>query len=190
MLENEFSKEFKKLGLDELSAMAKSYAYHYENEFSLSKDYVNIRGEDNLFSYTKIKNLGFRVCKDDSLRDILAVILAANTAKVKLDISFDENENISKAKELSQKLHLSAEFIQEKEEDFVAKIEEYERIRYHAKPSVNDKIYMKAASLAKIVIRDKPLLNGRFELLFYHNEKSLSISYHRYGNLGIRALKN
>ncbi|WP_394995099.1 proline dehydrogenase family protein [uncultured Helicobacter sp.] len=190
VLENEFSKEFKKLGLDELSAMAKSYAYHYENEFSLSKDYVNIRGEDNLFSYTKIKNLGFRVCKDDSLRDILAVILAANTAKVKLDISFDENENISKAKGLSQKLHLSAEFIQEKEEDFVAKIEEYERIRYHAKPSVNDKIYMKAASLAKIVIRDKPLLNGRFELLFYHNEKSLSISYHRYGNLGIRALKN
>ena len=190
VLENEFSKEFKKLGLDELSAMAKSYAYHYENEFSLSKDYVNIRGEDNLFSYTKIKNLGFRVCKDDSLRDILAVILATNTAKVKLDISFDENENISKAKELSQKLHLSAEFIQEKEEDFVAKIEEYERIRYHAKPSVNDKIYMKAASLAKIVIRDKPLLNGRFELLFYHNEKSLSISYHRYGNLGIRALKN
>ncbi|WP_394908854.1 proline dehydrogenase family protein [uncultured Helicobacter sp.] len=190
VLENEFSKEFKKLGLDELSAMAKSYAYHYENEFSLSKDYVNIRGEDNLFSYTKMKNLGFRVCKDDSLRDILAVILAANTAKVKLDISFDENENISKAKELSQKLHLSAEFIQEKEEDFVAKIEEYERIRYHAKPSVNDKIYIKAASLAKIVIRDKPLLNGRFELLFYHNEKSLSISYHRYGNLGIRALKN
>lgn len=190
VLENEFSKEFKKLGLDELSAMAKSYAYHYENEFSLSKDYVNIRGEDNLFSYTKIKNLGFRVCKDDSLRDILAVILAANTAKVKLDISFDENENVSKAKELSQKLNLSAEFIQEKEEDFVAKIEEYERIRYHAKPSVNDKIYIKAASLAKIVIRDKPLLNGRFELLFYHNEKSLSISYHRYGNLGIRALKN
>lgn len=190
VLENEFSKEFKKLGLDELSAMAKSYAYHYENEFSLSKDYVNIRGEDNLFSYTKIKNLGFRVCKDDSLRDILAVILAANTAKVKLDISFDENENISKAKELGQKLNVSAEFIQEKEEDFVAKIGEYERIRYHAKPSVNDKIYIKAASLAKIVIRDKPLLNGRFELLFYHNEKSLSISYHRYGNLGIRALKN
>lgn len=190
VLENELAKELKKLGLDELCAMAKSYAYHYKNEFSLSKDYVNIRGEDNLFSYTKIKNLGFRVCKDDSLRDILAVILAANTAKVKLDISFDENENISKAKELSQKLNLSAEFIQEKEEDFVAKIEEYERIRYHAKPSVNDKIYIKAASLAKIVIRDKPLLNGRFELLFYHNEKSLSISYHRYGNLGIRALKN
>lgn len=190
VLENEFSKELKKLGLDELCAMAKSYAYHYKNEFSLSKDYVNIRGEDNLFSYTKIKNLGFRVCKDDSLRDILAVILAANTAKVKLDISFDENENISKAKELGQKLNVSAEFIQEKEEDFVAKIGEYERIRYHAKPSVNDKIYIKAASLAKIVIRDKPLLNGRFELLFYHNEKSLSISYHRYGNLGIRALKN
>ena len=50
VLENELAKELKKLGLDELCAMAKSYAYHYENEFSLSKDYVNIRGEDNLFS--------------------------------------------------------------------------------------------------------------------------------------------
>lgn len=190
VLENELSKELKNLNLNELSAMAKSYAYHYKNEFSISKDYVNIRGEDNLFSYTKIKNLGFRVCKEDSLRDILAVILASNVAKIKLILSFDENQNIKKAKEVCEKLGLEVEFIEQSKGNFVNSIEKYERIRYHAKPSVDDEIYQKAASLAKIVIRDKPLLNGRFELLFYHNEKSLSISYHRYGNLGIRALKN
>ena len=190
VLENELSKELKNLNLNELSAMAKSYAYHYKNEFSISKDYVNIRGEDNLFSYTKIKNLGFRVCNENSLRDILAVILASYVAKIKLILSFDENQNIKKAKEVCEKLGLEVEFIEQSKGNFVNSIEKYERIRYHAKPSVDDEIYQKAASLAKIVIRDKPLLNGRFELLFYHNEKSLSISYHRYGNLGIRALKN
>ncbi len=195
LLENELTKALENINLDDkdcinkLTLMAKSYVYHYQNEFCLSKDYVGIRGEENLFSYTKIKNLAFRVCKEDNLQDILGVSLAASILKIKLLISFDENENITKAKEVCEKLNLNASFIKEKLEDFVAKIDEYERIRYHAKPSVDDEIYIKAASLAKIIIRDKPILNGRFELLFYHNEKSLSISYHRYGNLGIRALK-
>ena len=195
LLENELTKALENINLDDkdcinkLTLMAKSYVYHYQNEFCLSKDYVGIRGEENLFSYTKIKNLAFRVCKEDNLQDILGVSLAASILKIKLLISFDENENITKAKEVCEKLNLNASFIKEKLEDFVAKIDEYERIRYHAKPSVDDEIYIKAASLAKIIIRDKPILNGRVELLFYHNEKSLSISYHRYGNLGIRALK-
>lgn len=67
-------------------------------------------------------------------------------------------------------------------------MKEYERVRYFAKPSVEDAIYKEAASLAKIIIRERPLPNGRFELLNYFNEKALSLSFHRYGNLGIRAL--
>lgn len=175
--------------LENAIKMAESYAYHYENEFSLAKDYVHIRGEENLFSYTKIKNLAFRVCKEDSLQDILGVILAANTAGVALLISYEE-ANLEKIKEICQKTNLKARFLQESQESFLQKIPSYERIRYHAKAAMQDRIYKEAAKEAKIIIRDKPLLNGRFELLFYHNEKSLSISYHRYGNLGIRALKN
>nr|WP_277930834.1 proline dehydrogenase family protein [Helicobacter sp. CaF467b] len=189
LLENNFSKTLKSLGFNELDKMAQSYAYHYKNEFSVAKDYVGIRGEDNLFSYTKIKNLAYRVCKEDSLRDILGVVLAANIAEIELLVSFDENSHMESAKELCQKLGFKVKFLKEVKEDFVSKISDYERIRYHLAPNVNDEIYKEASSLAKIVIREKPLLNGRFEFLFYHNEKSLSISYHRYGNLGIRALK-
>ncbi len=194
LLENGFSTALDSLNkntkeLANISTIAKSYAYHHKNEFSLAKDYVGIRGEENLFSYNKIQNLAFRVCNKDSLQDILGVILAANTSRVKLLVSFDKNSNIDTAKELCEQIALQADFIEENEESFIAKISQYERIRYHAKPSIADEIYQKAASLAKIIIRDKPLLNGRFELLFYHNEKSLSISYHRYGNLGIRALQ-
>lgn len=173
-----------------LVLMAQSYAYHYTNEFALAKDYVHIRGEDNLFSYTKIRNLAFRVCKEDSVQDILGVILAANTLGIELSVSFEQSDSIQKAQEICQKLALQADFVKENEASFIDKIAQYERIRYHAKPSMHDRIYKQAAKQAKIIIRDKPLVNGRFELLYYHNEKSLSISYHRYGNLGIRALQN
>ena len=86
---------------------------------------------------------------------------------------------------------LAADFVAENAASNLSlKLPLFERVRYHAKPDTSDPIYQATAKEAKIIIRDKPLLNGRFELLFYHNEKALSVSYHRYGNLGIRALKN
>lgn len=49
--------------------MSQSYAYYKANEFDLAKDYVRIRGEENLFSYTKIKNMAYRICDCDDLSD-------------------------------------------------------------------------------------------------------------------------
>ncbi|MEB2811481.1 bifunctional proline dehydrogenase/L-glutamate gamma-semialdehyde dehydrogenase [Campylobacter upsaliensis] len=172
--------------------MAKSYAYHYKHEFSVARDYVNIRGEDNLFSYTRIKNLAFRVCEQDSLQDILGVIIGCHTLGLSPLVSYDSTQSsiIKELKKICKAVDLGADFVEENEEKFIAKISKFERIRYHAKADKNSPLYQAAAKEAKIIIRDKPLLNGRFELLFYHNEKALSVSYHRYGNLGIRALKN
>ncbi|WP_270982323.1 proline dehydrogenase family protein [Campylobacter upsaliensis] len=172
--------------------MAKSYAYHYKHEFSVAKDYVNIRGEDNLFSYTRIKNLAFRVCEQDSLQDILGVIIGCHTLGLSPLVSYDSVQSsiIKELKKICKAVDLGVDFVEENEEQFIAKISKFERIRYHAKADKNSPLYQAAAKEAKIIIRDKPLLNGRFELLFYHNEKALSVSYHRYGNLGIRALKN
>lgn len=172
--------------------MAKSYAYHYKHEFSVARDYVNIRGEDNLFSYTRIKNLAFRVCEQDSLQDILGVIIGCHTLGLSPLVSHDSTQSsiIKELKKICKAVDLGADFVEENEEQFIAKISKFERIRYHAKADKNSPLYQATAKEAKIIIRDKPLLNGRFELLFYHNEKALSVSYHRYGNLGIRALKN
>ena len=198
MLENPFSKALEELSahsnedkesLDELILIAKSYFYHTKNEFECEREYVQIRGEQNLFSYTKVKNIAYRVCKEDSLRDILAVILAANILKIELLVSFDENNKMEKVRKICDTINLKAHFVKENTEAFCQKIASYERIRYFAKPCKEDRIYQEAAKNTKIIVRDKPLSNGRFELLFYHNEKSLSISYHRYGNLGIRGLE-
>lgn len=194
LIEEKFSKKLAQINLKEIKdivndliKMSQSYAYHYKNEFSISKDYVNIRGEDNLFSYTKIKNMVLRLCGNESLRDVLGVVLGANIANIDLSISYDE-QDISMIEEIVQNIGAKVLFLKENRENFIKSIEEYERVRYLAKPNVNDEIYKEAAKLAKIIIREKPLLNGRFELLNYFNEKALSISFHRYGNLGIRAI--
>lgn len=183
------TKDENKEALRNAMIMSKSYAYHLKDEFETSKDYVGIRGEDNLFSYTKIKSLAYRVCKEDSLEDILGVIIGANTTKVRLLVSYKDNAKMNFIKEICQHANLQADFKNEAQDDFIARISHFERIRYFGAPSMQDEIYLQAAKEAKIIIRDRPLLNGRFELLFYYNEKALSISYHRYGNLGIRALK-
>jgi RHH-type transcriptional regulator, proline utilization regulon repressor / proline dehydrogenase / delta 1-pyrroline-5-carboxylate dehydrogenase len=43
-----------------------------------------------------------------------------------------------------------------------------------------------AAEAAIPIIDDPVLANGRLELLHYLQEISISIDYHRYGNLGLR----
>lgn len=178
-----------KADFEVIKAMARSYAYHAKHEFASVKDYVNIRGEDNLFSYTKVKNIAYRVHKDDSLKDILGVILAASVLNIDLILSYDEHEKIDLVQKINQKISSKTLFLKESKENFISKIADYERIRYFAPLDVNDEIFIKATSCAKIIANAKPLMNGRFELLLYHNEKALSISFHRYGNLGIRALK-
>ncbi|MCI6989127.1 MAG: bifunctional proline dehydrogenase/L-glutamate gamma-semialdehyde dehydrogenase [Campylobacter sp.] len=167
--------------LNSLKSIAQSYKYHYDSEFSQTKEYIKVRGEENLFSYTPIKSIGFRVSKNDEISDILAVIIASKICNVKLSISYEDEifglENFAK--------NLGAVLIKQSDKEFANSVENFERIRYSGE---SDEIYKSAAKLAKIIIRHKPLLNGRFELLYYFNEKSVSVSYHRYGNLGRRAL--
>lgn len=171
--------------------MAQSYSYHKANEFDLVRDFVKIRGEENLFSYTKIKNMAYRICDDDSLSDILGVIIATNILQIPLCISYEEDsERLDCAIKICNEVGLKADFTKESKKDFTTKIPYFERVRYHANADKSDIIYKVASANAKIIIATKPLINGRFELLYYHNEKSLSIAYHRYGNLGIRGLKS
>ncbi|WP_027327390.1 bifunctional proline dehydrogenase/L-glutamate gamma-semialdehyde dehydrogenase [Helicobacter pametensis] len=168
--------------LSKLLAMLQSYSYHYQNEFSTSREFVHVRGEDNLFSYQKIHSLGYRYSQEDTYLDLFGTILASLTTNIPLCISFDSKNT---AIELAQQLFPEVRFKQESTQDFAQSIIQYERIRFLGEDELID---AKAAEYAKIIIRDHPIINGRFELLYFFNEKSTSISFHRYGNLGERAL--
>lgn len=183
-LQTPLSNSLKELGFSpKIVQMAENYAYYYKSEFSEFKEYVKIRGEENLFGYKPIKNMLYRLEEKDSLEDIMGVVLACSVANVSLCISY---EKANEALELVRKNFTEISCIYESETDFISRMKEFERIRYFGE---SDKIYQGAGALAKVIVRDKPLSNGRFELLYYFNEQSLSISYHRYGNLGSRGLK-
>ncbi|PAF47590.1 1-pyrroline-5-carboxylate dehydrogenase [Helicobacter sp. 12S02634-8] len=180
-----------KHSLDTIIAMAKSYAYHNKNEFQTQKDYVHIRGEDNLFSYTKVKSIGYRIHQTDSLEDIMGVIIGANTCGIPLSLSItskDDNPHFAFVASHLSALGLEATIHYENAKDFADKISQFERVRYFGESDGSDPIYIAGAKNAIVIAAAKPLINGRFELLYYHLEKSVSISYHRYGNLGARAL--
>ena len=171
-----------------------SYEYHYENEFSKTHEFVKIRGEDNLFRYKKIKNLLFRVTPNDNFKDIALVAAGAHITGVNLTISIDEKlfDEIFKDKKIIENIisKTQTNIVKENLSSCISRVFNFERIRYHETPNVDDELYKACAKGAKIIIREKPLINGRFELLYYFNEQSMSISYHRYGNLGSRVLKS
>jgi len=48
--------------------------------------------------------------------------------------------------------------------------------------------FSEASKIAKFIVRQKPMMEGRLELLNYLQEQSISHSYHRYGNLGARGI--
>jgi RHH-type proline utilization regulon transcriptional repressor/proline dehydrogenase/delta 1-pyrroline-5-carboxylate dehydrogenase len=65
----------------------------------------------------------------------------------------------------------------------------YERLRWLAEPGVQppDTLLRSAEALGCHVSMRPVLAHGRYELLFYHREQSISIDYHRYGHLGFRS---
>jgi RHH-type proline utilization regulon transcriptional repressor/proline dehydrogenase/delta 1-pyrroline-5-carboxylate dehydrogenase len=62
-----------------------------------------------------------------------------------------------------------------------------DRDRYAAPDRVPNSIRNAAAESLQYIADAPVLAHGRVELLWYMREQSLSVDYHRYGNLGIRA---
>lgn len=161
---------------------AKSYVYYRNTEFMLSHDCALEYGAKHLLDYKAISTLAYRVSSNDSLEDVLGVIIGAQACKVELIVSFEAiDEDLAFLCENLAGLGLIAKFVQESLQDFIARIPQNDVIRYHTKASAMDSIYQAAAISHKRIIPDKPLDNGRFELLWYYRERVISIVHHRYG---------
>ena len=80
-------------------------------------------------------------------------------------------------------------FVEETDEQLATAIREHriDRVRYAA-PGRAPRVVLEAAGQAgRCVVSTPVVLEGRLELLWYLREQSLSIDYHRYGNLGARS---
>ncbi len=176
--------------------IAKNYSYFNEVEFLQKRDFVHIRGEDNLFYYIPVKSVIYRSRKQDSLSDILSIIAATQTINTKLTLSIKANEIsygmdfvLENIKSLNLK-NITIEY--ENIQNFIENAKKYELIRYIVDKDSKDEIFnslvKECGKNGKLVASHKPYKNGYFELLYYHTERAASIAFHRYGNLGRRAL--
>lgn len=178
--------------IEKLSFALQSYYENYENEFSKEKDYCNVRGEDNHFRYIPLDNVIIRVSDDDTLFDVVSRILAARVSKVHFKVSVDKNEKVKKFLEDSySKLFTSRDnLVIQDEEKFKKEISKYDRVIYSDILKVSEEVFKEASKTTTFIVRGKPMMEGRLELLNYFKEQSVSHSYHRYGNIGAREQGN
>jgi RHH-type proline utilization regulon transcriptional repressor/proline dehydrogenase/delta 1-pyrroline-5-carboxylate dehydrogenase len=185
----DFKEDFSQLG----SAL-QSYLKNYQEEFDVEHDYFKLRGEDNIFRYLPLKRVAIRLTEGDTLFDVMSRVFAARVSNVSVHISIDkslESSVVSFLYEYKDEIITSKDTInRESEEEFVQCFTNVEKILYADISKVSRYVFEEAAKLAKFIVRAKPMMEGRLELLNYFEEQSISHSYHRYGNLGVRALRN
>ncbi|QKF82635.1 proline dehydrogenase family protein [Halarcobacter ebronensis] len=174
-----------------LQAALQSYLESYENEFSKERDYCKVRGEDNIFKYLPIKNALIRVSNDDSLFEVISRILAAKVSKVHFRVSIDNNKRVENflTTHKNELFGPRDAFAVENTKEFMQSIPHYEKVIYSDITKVPAEVFEKAAKTLTFIIRAKPMMEGRVELLNYFIEQSISHSYHRYGNIGARGIK-
>lgn len=183
-----FKEDFEKL-----SVAVQSYFENYKNEFDKEHDYFKLRGEDNIFRYLPLSRVALRVTGEDSLFEVMSRILAAKVSKVSLHVSIEaslENAVVSFLFENKEALLDKGDVVvREDEKQFVACFKDVQRVLYADESRISDFIFEQASKIAKFIVRAKPLMDGRLELLNFFQEQSISHSYHRYGNIGARAVK-
>lgn len=158
-----------------------SYKKAWEIEFSQEKDVNHIYGEENTFRYLPLKNMAIRV-DNDKLSDILLVLWAAHMAKTPLTVSISGEDKKLSVIEKAVSAVPGVKVIVQDENAFVEEMDTYERIRT-CSADLSDTIYKKAAILGKHIATNKPLVEGKLELLHYLKEQSIAYEYHRYGSI-------
>ena len=183
------AKNYKSEDLAKLEAALQSYLENYENEFSLEKDYANVRGEDNHFKYIPLSKVVIRVETFDSVFEIAARVLAARVSKVNFTVSINNNQLVKQFfKNASVLFGTNDKMVEEDNTSFIKTIKDYERIIYTNIDKVPSIVFEEAAKTVTFIVRQPVLMEGRLELLNYFEEQSISHSYHRYGNIGARGI--
>jgi RHH-type transcriptional regulator, proline utilization regulon repressor / proline dehydrogenase / delta 1-pyrroline-5-carboxylate dehydrogenase len=163
----------------ELCARASDYARADADHFSRDHDPQKVLGQDNVFRYRPTDNVVLRVQRDARLLDVASSCLAAEIAGTRLAISIDP------AFTGPADATLWGHPVQvETTAQLVERLKGAVRLRVLGARTAE---LERASELHGAHLADEPVLAiGRLELLHYLREQSISVDYHRYGNLGIR----
>lgn len=174
-----------------IAAAVLSYDKSFRDEFSEEHDHFQLVGQDNFRRHFPIPDVRVRVHPDDSLFDLFARVCAACAVDSRVTVSIPPDFNSPTLKlleELTDSWAAAIEFVEESDEQLATIVRERQtgRVRYAASGRV-PRAVLEAAGESGVCVVSRPVLQeGRVELLWYLQEQSLSIDYHRYGNLGVR----
>ena len=163
-----------------------SYTEQWNSYFSRQHDPSLLQGQDNFLEYRLRKNMALRVTFDTRRKDLLRVLMAIMVLRLPITVSYD-----SRAKEKFQLMKLKkycaqGTWVEQENDEWekALKNSQWRFVRYLRAPS--EKEFTIAAESGVQFLKDPVLSHGRLELLNYLREVSISIDYHRYGNLGDR----
>ncbi len=177
--------------LEKLLAAVNSYQSAMDVEFGCRHDNFALIGQDNIRRYLPVKELRVRLHREDTAFEILARVCAARVAGCRVTVSkpliwessvFDALEKATRA------WAGFIEFVEESDDALadVVRLQHTDRIRYASPDRVAQSV-REAVIQHGIYIADTPvLMQGRVELMWYVQEQSTCVDYHRYGNLGAR----
>ena len=171
----------------------KSYLYQKEQVFGREIDYFHLRGQDNILRYLPIGKVVVRIHAKDTLFETLARIAATRISGCQLMVSVSEGLDNQVTKFLyaaeGRRLVGGHLILRQTDADLIAKLPDIDRIRYAAPDRVPPELFEAAAKTGFYIARNPVTMEGRIELLQYYRQQSICHTYHRYGNLGERALE-
>jgi len=159
-----------------------NYAFHWK-KMEQHQDLIKVIGQDNLFGYLPKKNIHLRIEPQDSILDVFLILAAALTCDAKISLSFSSQSPHSFNWPVLKNLFLIND---ESFEKFIEKIEQGHIRQIRVVQKASKKLKTACGNSFATLIDSPPLSNGRFELLHFLKEHSISYNYHHYGNLGIR----
>jgi RHH-type proline utilization regulon transcriptional repressor/proline dehydrogenase/delta 1-pyrroline-5-carboxylate dehydrogenase len=177
---------------ERICAAITNYAVRNAEEFGVAHDPQRLVGQDNLRRYRPVPALRVRVHADDDPFELFARVAAARTVGCRITVSSPSGldaKAVTLLDALTEPWAAAIEFVEESDAELaqVVGARQTDRLRY-ARPERVPLEVRRAIGDSGIYVADAPVLaEGRIELLWYVTEQSLSIDYHRYGNLGARA---
>ncbi len=165
-------------------ASSANYAYWWKR-MRQDRDPTKIVGQDNFFRYVPRKNIVLRLDAQSKPLDALRVCAAALTVSAGLEISWSPKADKQIRLDWLELVPI-LRVIEEDEPTFLTRVKSGKIQRIRLIEPVSQALKEATAHSGTHFIDAPVLINGRLELLHYLREVSLSIDYHRYGNLGLR----
>jgi RHH-type proline utilization regulon transcriptional repressor/proline dehydrogenase/delta 1-pyrroline-5-carboxylate dehydrogenase len=175
---------------ERLCSSLMSYDDAKVREFGVEHDHFKLVGQDNIRRYRTVPRVRIRVHRDDTAFEILARVCAAKTVGCQIVVSSpdDSHSTLTLLGELARSWTPSIAMVVESDEQLaqVVRSQGTDRVRYAAPNRVPEVVLRAVGETGVYVARAEVVSEGRVELLWYLSEQSLSVDYHRYGNLGVR----